>query len=119
MSNTIDHVGQTRPISQIQPSPWTVVPRLAGREYRALLISIRTYGILVPVIIDELGQIIDGYHRWRAANWLGRRDVPVTMVAGLTVMAIDQAMEEGGMVDCAPMWARYDAACSNAAPTSA
>jgi len=48
---------------------------------------------------------------------------PVTpfdsMVAGLTVMAIDQAMEEGGMVDCAPMWARYDAACSNAAPTSA
>lgn len=39
---------------------------------------------------------------------------PVTpwdsMEAGLTVMAIDQAMAEGTMVDCAPMWARYDAA---------
>jgi len=39
---------------------------------------------------------------------------PVTpwdsMEAGLTVMAIDQAMAEGAVVDCAPMWARYDAA---------
>jgi predicted dehydrogenase len=40
---------------------------------------------------------------------------PVTphdsLVAGLTVMAIDQSMEEGVMIDCRPMWARFDAAC--------
>ena len=39
---------------------------------------------------------------------------PVTpyesMEAGLTVMAIDQAMAESRVVDCAPMWAAYDAA---------
>jgi predicted dehydrogenase len=39
---------------------------------------------------------------------------PVTpyesMEAGLTVMAIDKAMSEGQMLDCAPMWAAYDAA---------
>lgn len=39
---------------------------------------------------------------------------PVTpedsMVAGLTVMAIDKAMDEKQMIDCAPMWAAYDAA---------
>lgn len=39
---------------------------------------------------------------------------PVTpwdsMEAGLTVMAIDQSMAERTMIDCAPMWARYDAA---------
>ena len=39
---------------------------------------------------------------------------PVTpwdsMEAGLTVMAIDQAMTEGTMIHCAPIWARYDAA---------
>lgn len=39
---------------------------------------------------------------------------PVTpfesMEAGLTVMAIDEAMTLGEMLDCAPMWARYDAA---------
>ncbi|MCF8504864.1 MAG: Gfo/Idh/MocA family oxidoreductase [Caulobacter sp.] len=49
---------------------------------------------------------------------------PVTpwdsMEAGLTVMAIDQAMAEGTMVDCAAMWARYDAArgASSAGPSN-
>ena len=41
---------------------------------------------------------------------------PVTpyesMEAGLTVMAIDKAMSERQLVDCAPMWADYDAARS-------
>jgi len=44
----------------------------------------------------------------------GRAAFPVTpfdsMEAGLTVMAIDQAMALGEMLDCAPIWARYDAA---------
>jgi predicted dehydrogenase len=39
---------------------------------------------------------------------------PVTpfesLEAGLTVMAIDQAMDTAQMVDCAPLWADYDAA---------
>ena len=41
---------------------------------------------------------------------------PVTpyesMEAGLTVMAIDRAMTERRLVDCAPIWAAYDAARS-------
>jgi len=44
----------------------------------------------------------------------GRAAFPVTpwdsMEAGLTVMAIDRAMAEGVMLDCAPMWADFDAA---------
>jgi len=48
----------------------------------------------------------------------GRAPFPVTpydsMVAGLTVMAIDQAMEDAAMVDLAAMWKRYDAACAEA-----
>jgi predicted dehydrogenase len=43
----------------------------------------------------------------------GRATFPVTpqesMEAGLTVMAIDRAMQEGTVVDCAPMWSAYDA----------
>ena len=39
---------------------------------------------------------------------------PVTpfdsLEAGLTVMAIDEAMQSGEVLDCRPMWARYDAA---------
>ncbi len=42
----------------------------------------------------------------------GRATFPVTpwdsMVAGLTVMAIDRAMAEGTVVDCASMWAAFD-----------
>ncbi|HTW33664.1 MAG TPA: Gfo/Idh/MocA family oxidoreductase [Rhizomicrobium sp.] len=44
----------------------------------------------------------------------GRAEFPVTpwesMEAGLTVMAIDRAMAEGQVIDCAPMWDAYDAA---------
>lgn len=43
---------------------------------------------------------------------------PVTpydsMEAGLTVIAIDRAMQTKSVVDCAPMWADYDAACASA-----
>jgi len=46
---------------------------------------------------------------------------PVTpfdsLEAGLTVMAIDEAMESGEVLDCRPMWARYDAAISSASPS--
>jgi predicted dehydrogenase len=44
----------------------------------------------------------------------GRAAFPVTpyqsMEAGLTVMAIDRALEARQVVECAPMWAEYDAA---------
>jgi predicted dehydrogenase len=50
----------------------------------------------------------------------GERPFPVTpwdsLEAGLTVMAIDRAMEERAMVDCAPMWAAYDAARGASVP---
>lgn len=49
-----------------------------------------------------------------AAALDGARPFPVTpwdsLEAGLTVMAIDRAMETREMVDCAPMWAQFDAA---------
>jgi predicted dehydrogenase len=55
-----------------------------------------------------------------AAALDGERPFPVTawdsLEAGLTVMAIDRAMAEGALIDCAPMWAAYDAATSQLAP---
>ena len=49
----------------------------------------------------------------------GRAAFPVTpqdsMEAGLTVMAIDRAMREETMVDCAKMWADYDGAFADSA----
>lgn len=44
----------------------------------------------------------------------GRAKFPVTplesMEAGLSVMAVDRAMREGAVIDCASMWADYDLA---------
>lgn len=55
-----------------------------------------------------------------AAALDGARAFPVTpwdsLEAGLTVMAIDRAMESGQVVDCAPMWAAYDEARGVLAP---
>lgn len=49
-----------------------------------------------------------------AAALDGERAFPVTpwdsLEAGLTVMAIDRAMAQGQLIDCAPMWAAYDEA---------
>lgn len=49
----------------------------------------------------------------------GRAPFPVTpqnsMEAGLTVMAIDHAMREGKVIECAKMWADYDGALADSA----
>jgi len=74
-----------------------------------------------PERIDYGGRTADSHNgadqsmaRDLLATMEGGAPFPVTpwdsMEAGLTVMAIDQAMADGTMIDCAPMWARYDAA---------
>ncbi|HPA39988.1 MAG TPA: Gfo/Idh/MocA family oxidoreductase, partial [Phenylobacterium sp.] len=74
-----------------------------------------------PERIDYGGRTEDSHNgadqsmaRDLLATLEGKQPFPVTpfesMEAGLTVMAIDDAMTRGEMVDCAPMWARYDAA---------
>jgi len=59
----------------------------------------------------------NGADQAMAADLLASLDgapFPVTphesMEAGLTVMAVDRAMREGAVVDCAPMWAALDKA---------
>ena len=69
---------------EIKRSPWRVVPDLSASDYEALLTSVRDPGVLVPIVIDEDGFIIDGHHRWRAAQDAGRRDVPFIILPGLT-----------------------------------
>jgi predicted dehydrogenase len=58
-----------------------------------------------------------------AAALDGEQPFPVTpwdsLEAGLTVMAIDRAMETRQLVDCAPMWAAYDEARGAVAHTEA
>lgn len=48
-----------------------LMPPLTADEYEALKADIAERGVIVPVELDENGQIIDGLHRVRAATELG------------------------------------------------
>ena len=50
---------------------YQVMPPLASDEYQELYEDIKENGVLVPVLEDEDGVIIDGHHRSRIASELG------------------------------------------------
>ena len=60
-----------------------MLPALTDEEYAALKDDIREHGILVPVIVDEANEILDGVHRVRIATELGI-EPPVVRHEGLT-----------------------------------
>jgi ParB-like chromosome segregation protein Spo0J len=47
------------------PQLYQVLPDLSDDEYAALKEDVRQHGILVPVEVDEDGQIPDGHNRVR------------------------------------------------------
>jgi len=56
---------------------------LGDAEYVALRESILTLGVMVPVVVDEHGSVIDGYHRVKVCLELGL-DWPRTVLSGLS-----------------------------------
>jgi predicted dehydrogenase len=80
-----------------------------------------------PERIDYGGRTADNHNGADQAMALdlraaieGRAAFPVTpeesLEAGLAVMAVDRAMREGAVVDCAPMWETYGAAIGVSSP---
>jgi len=45
---------------------YQVMPDLTPIEYEALKADIAERGVLIPVEVDENGQLLDGHHRVRA-----------------------------------------------------
>ncbi|EMI41641.1 DNA methyltransferase [Rhodopirellula sp. SWK7] len=66
-------------------TPFQLMPELPSWEFDALKESIRQHGVIVPIIRDEHGSIIDGHHRDRACRELRIKDAPTITLAGLTV----------------------------------
>lgn len=52
-------------------SNYQILPPLLSDEFEALKTSIAEQGVDVPIIVDQEGNIIDGYHRQRACDDLG------------------------------------------------
>ena len=47
-----------------------LVPRLSKSDFESLKLSIEKYGQLVPIIVNNKGVILDGYHRFKACSEL-------------------------------------------------
>lgn len=64
---------------------YQVMRPLPPEKYEALKADIMArWMVLVPVIKDEKGDIIDGYHRVQVCDDIGLRDYPVHVVFGLS-----------------------------------
>lgn len=51
--------------------PTRLLPDLSAAEYESLKKSLQRYGVRVPIIVDQDGEIIDGWHRDQACGELG------------------------------------------------
>ena len=57
--------------TNLDGSPFQVMPPLSDEEYAALREDIAERGVLVPVVVDQHGNVLDGHHRQRIAVKLG------------------------------------------------
>ena len=58
---------------------YQVMPSMPPEQFEALKADIAERGVLVPIDVDEDGDILDGHHRYRACQELGITDFPTTV----------------------------------------
>ncbi len=79
-------------------TPYEENPRIMPREeMEALERSIREFGFVEPVVVDENNLIIGGHQRLAAATTVGLTEVPVMVVRGLSEtekMALNLALNK-------------------------
>ena len=56
-----------------------VLPPLSTEEFEALRADIRRYGVRMPILVDEAGNILDGHHRHKIDP-----NAPRALIEGLT-----------------------------------
>jgi len=64
--------------------PYEQNPRLNDQAVEAVAKSLREFGFRQPIVVDEGGVIIVGHTRWKAAQKLGLKQVPVHVATDLT-----------------------------------
>jgi ParB-like chromosome segregation protein Spo0J len=69
----------------LNPDKYQLLPTMAPEVFEALKADIAQRGVLVPIDVDEHGNILDGHHRYRAWAELQKNEPPPTIVrAGLS-----------------------------------
>ncbi len=64
--------------------PYHKNPRVNEQAVAAVAASIREFGFRQPIVVDEAGVIIVGHTRWKAAQLLELKVVPVHVATGLS-----------------------------------
>jgi ParB-like chromosome segregation protein Spo0J len=64
--------------------PYEQNPRLNDQAVGAVAKSLREFGFRQPIVVDADGVIICGHTRWKAAQKLGLKQVPVHVATDLT-----------------------------------
>lgn len=63
---------------------YQIAPHLSETDYAALKADIAARGVLVPVELDEEGNVLDGHHRLKACTELGITQYPKLVRKGLS-----------------------------------
>lgn len=63
---------------------YQVMPELNSEEYLELKADIEARGVMVPIELDENGNVLDGHHRIKICQELGITDFPRVIRAGMT-----------------------------------
>jgi ParB-like nuclease domain len=72
------------------PKPDPANPRRhSKKQIRQIKNSIKTFGFIVPVLVDRNGNVIAGHGRVLAARELGMAEVPTLCIAHLTPAQVE------------------------------
>lgn len=94
---TGDRPAGTVPVAQIKHNPYQPRKRFDDDELRQLTASVKTHGVLQPLVVRNAGdhyQLIAGERRLRAAQAAGLADVPVHVVAFNDQQVFEAALVE-------------------------
>ena len=83
MSATVPLEVRTLPLADLTPAPYNPrrVLKPTDRRYRKLAASVRAFGLVEPLVWNELaGHVVGGHTRLRILRELGVADVPVSVV---------------------------------------
>ena len=82
MSTAVQLDVKDRPLAEIKP--YEKNPRINDAAVDAVAASIRQFGFRQPIVVDGDGVIVCGHTRWKAAQKLGLKNVPVHVARDLT-----------------------------------
>ena len=70
-------------VDKLRPNPRNARTH-SKKQLRQIADSIRRFGWTYPVLVDEAGNILAGHGRFKAAETLGLKEVPVITVSNLS-----------------------------------